>query len=122
MDKIIEAFQGGKLQIDFISLTLVQNSTNKPIEYRGAGYIKQTENDGLTVRLYSVETKNTDFVSDFNSFGRTKPGTLFNDAGYYTLTGTSIDGSVWTAQNLLPQCSWLAGHLWLTKICRLRPA
>jgi hypothetical protein len=49
MDKIIEAFQGGKLQIDFISLPLAQNATEKAIEYRGTGYIRQTENDGLTV-------------------------------------------------------------------------
>ncbi|HLH92905.1 MAG TPA: hypothetical protein VKX28_31150 [Xanthobacteraceae bacterium] len=110
MDKIIESFQGGRLQIDFVNLALVQNSTNKPIEYRGPGYIRQTENDGLMVRLYSVETKNTDLVSDFNSFGCTKSGTLYNDADYYTLTGISIDGSAWTARHLLPQCSWLAGN------------
>jgi hypothetical protein len=53
MDKIIEAVRGGKLQIDFISLTLVQNTTDNPIEYRGTGYIRQTDDDAprRSVRL-----------------------------------------------------------------------
>jgi hypothetical protein len=110
MDKIIEALQGGTLQIDFIELVLVQNTENEPIEYRGTGYIRQTETGALTVRLYSVETKNTDFIKDFNSLGRAKPGTLYRENDYFTLTGTSINGSVWTAKNLLPQCSWLDTH------------
>lgn len=110
LNKIIEDFQGGKLQIDFIELGLVQNMATNPIEYRGAGYIRQTETGGLAVRLYSVETKNTDFMKDLNSVARTKPGTLYKDTDYFTLTGTSIDGTIWTAKNLLPQCSWLGTH------------
>jgi hypothetical protein len=108
--KQIEAFQAGKLQVDFIDLALVQNTATDPIQYRGTGYIRQTEDDALTLRLYARETKNTDFASDFNTMESTKQGTLYKDSDYFTLTGTSIDGSVWSAQNLLPRCSWLASN------------
>jgi hypothetical protein len=108
MDKIIEAFQGGTLQIDFIELMLVQNTQNEPIEYRGTGYIRQTETGAMTVRLYSVETKNTDFMKDLNSVARVMSGTLYKDTDYFTLTGTTLDGSVWTAKNILPHGSWHA--------------
>jgi hypothetical protein len=110
MDKIIEAFHGGTLQIDFIELVLTQNAVDDPIEFRGTGYIRQTETGGIAVRLYSVETKNTDFIKDLNSVARFKPGTLFKDTDYFTLRGTSIDGTVWTAKSLLPQGSWLGTH------------
>lgn len=110
MNKIIEAFQGGTLQIDFIELVLVQDTDTDPIAYRGTGYIRQTETDSLTLRLYAVETQNTDFMKDFNSLGTAKPGKLYRDTDYFNLKGRSIDGSVWTAKRLLPQSSWFAGH------------
>lgn len=106
----IETFQAGKLQVDFIDLVLIQNTATNPIQYRGTGYIRQTEDDALTLTLYAGETKNTDFASDFNTMGSIKQGTLYKDSDYFTLTGTSIDGSVWSAQNLLPQCRWLASN------------
>jgi hypothetical protein len=110
MDKIIEAFQGGSLQIDFIELVLVQNTATDPIEYRGTGYIRQTETEGLTLQLYSVETKNNDFMRDLNSASRVMSGTLYKEADYFTLTGRTLDGSVWTAKNILPHGNWHADH------------
>jgi hypothetical protein len=70
MDQIVEAFRGGKLQIDFISLTLVKNTSDNPIKYRGTGYIRQTDDNTLTLQLYSVETKNTDHFKGFKSYAR----------------------------------------------------
>lgn len=110
MDKIIEAFQGGSLQIDFLELVLVQNRATDPIEYRGTGYIRQTETEGLTLQLYSVETKNTDFMRDLNKVSRVTSGTLYKEADYFTLTGRTLDESVWTAKNILPHGNWHADH------------
>ena len=110
MNNIIEAFQSGTLQIDFIELVLVQDTDADPFAYRGPGYIRQTDAGSLTVRLDAVETQNTDFVNDLNGLGSVKPGTLYKDTDYFTLKGQSIDGSVWTAKRLLPQSSWLVGH------------
>jgi hypothetical protein len=91
LNDIIEDFRQGNLQIDFIKLSLVQNNLADPISYIGAGYIRQTAEDQLSVRLYSVETKNTDLGKDLNSLMSTKPGTLYKDTDYYTLTGTTLD-------------------------------
>src|ERR1019366_9440037 len=106
MQKIIDDFRRGKLQIDFLDLALIQNKADKPVSYKGKGYIRQTEDDRLIVRLYAVETANTDMPSDFNSLNRTKSGTLYDETDFYSLTGTAPDGSTWTAKHLLPQCSW----------------
>jgi hypothetical protein len=110
MKEIIEDFRQGKLQIDFINLSLVQNNAANPISYRGTGYIRQTDEDQLSVRLYSVETQNTDLAKDFNSLMSTKPGALYKDADYYTLTGATLDGSTWKAEHILPHASWFAGN------------
>jgi hypothetical protein len=108
VDKLIEDFQQRTLQIDFIELVLVQNKKDSPISYKGAGYIRQTGDDVLTLRLYSIQTENIDFASHFNAHSRVKSGTLYDAADYYTLTGTAIDGSTWTAKDILPNCDWLA--------------
>ena len=94
------------MQIDFLDLVLIQDKADEPISYKGKGYIRQTDDDTLTVRLYAVETANTDMASDFNCLNRAKSGTLYDETDFYSLTGTAPDGSTWTAKQLLPQCSW----------------
>lgn len=106
MQAIIDDFRQGKLQIDFLDLALIQDKAEKPISYKGKGYLRQMEDDRLIVRLYAVETTNTDMASDFNSFNRGKSGTLYDETDYYSLTGTAPDGWTWTAKQLLPRCSW----------------
>jgi hypothetical protein len=59
-DDLIKALKQLKLEIDCFEMALVQNLPENPVSYRGKGYIRQTENDTLTFKLYASETKNID--------------------------------------------------------------
>jgi hypothetical protein len=106
--KLIEDFRQSKLQIDFIELKLTQNKGSDPVSYTGTGYIRQTDDDLLTFKLYSVRTENTNFADEFNKLGSTKSGALYQEDDYFTLIGTAIDGSSWMADSVLSVADWLA--------------
>src|ERR1700693_583906 len=86
--QIVADLQQHNLQIDFVEMKLVQNSLPNPISYRGTGYIRQTEDDTLALKLYSAEMENTDVSAGLRDYGRVKPGVIYDDADFYTLTAT----------------------------------
>jgi hypothetical protein len=64
IDELVATFRERQLQIDCGAMTLVQNATESPISYHGKGYIRETDDDKLTFRLYATETQKTDQSSD----------------------------------------------------------
>ncbi len=106
MNKFVEDLRQRKLQIDFTELKLVQSKATNPVSYTGAGYIRQTDDDLLSFKLYSVHFANTNCVPDLKRLGRFVSGTLYDDEDYYTLTGTAVDGTTWVAEKVLPHADW----------------
>lgn len=108
---IISDFKQRKLQIDFLEMHLIQNKSNKKaISYKGRGYLRQTDNDVLTFKLYANETQNSDFVASLNRTNKIKSGELFPHDSYYTLTGIASDGAMWKAVDVLPNEKWHQQH------------
>ena len=106
-DRIISDFALNKLLIDFMEMSLVQDKAGDgAIAYRGKGYVRQTEEDALTFKLYATETRNTDVGASLNSINNIKSGELFPDDAHYVLSGIAQDGSTWCAEGVLPQHSW----------------
>lgn len=111
LNKIIEDFRQRKLQVDFLEMELTQKKEGTDaIVYTGKGYIRQTEDDVLTFRLYADEAKNTSMIASFNSWNDIVPGTLYDETAYFTLRAVASDGIRWKAEQILPQCDWLAAH------------
>lgn len=108
---IISDFKQGKLQVDFLELTLSQNSfSDNAISYKGRGYIRQTEEDVLEFKLYANVTVNSDLFADFRRQFEVQSGELFPDESYFTLTGVAANGGAWKAEHVLPKCDWHAQH------------
>jgi hypothetical protein len=103
-DDLIKALKQLKLEIDCFEMALVQNLPENPVSYRGKGYIRQTENDTLTFKLYASETKNIDATRYMRAVPHS--GKLFTESEYYTLTALTSDGTVWAAEQILPDCDW----------------
>jgi hypothetical protein len=111
LNKIIEAFRARKLQVDLLQMELVQDKDGSDaIVYTGKGYIRQTEDDALTFKLYADEATNTSMVTSFNSWNDIIPGTLYEKTAYFTLRAVASDGVSWTAEHVLPEFDWLASH------------
>lgn len=100
------ALKQRRLEIDCIEITLKQNDTTDPILFKGKGYIQQTDKDTLRFKLYATETVNTDWRSHFKSLHSIKCGELYTESHFYNLTATALDGSVWTADRVIPSCNW----------------
>ncbi|MET4356425.1 hypothetical protein ABIC08_006388 [Bradyrhizobium sp. RT9b] len=111
LDKLIENFRQRKLQVDLLQMELTQNKEGSTaIVYTGKGYIRQTEDDVLTFKLYADEAKNTNMAASFNSWNDIVPGQVYDESAYYTLRAIASDGETWAAEQVLPQCDWLGWH------------
>jgi hypothetical protein len=110
-NRIISEFKQRRLHVDFLEMSLVQNKPgNGAISYKGKGFIRQTQDDILTFKLYASETHNTDFAADFNWFNHIKSGQVYSDEAYYILNGIASDGSTWAAERVMPECNWHVEH------------
>src|SRR3546814_14135113 len=87
-------------------MSLVQNKPRKEaISYKGRGYVQQTDDDILTFKIYTNETQNTDFITNFKLLNKTKSGELYADDSFYILSGIAADGTAWKAEHVLPNRS-----------------
>jgi len=105
-DDLLTALKQRKLELDCFEMTVVQNSSAKPICYKGRGYIRQGENDTLSFKLYASETKNTDAFANLKQAFGAASGRLFADDEYYTLAARTSDGAQWTTDRVLIDCDW----------------
>ncbi|MBR1170236.1 hypothetical protein [Bradyrhizobium liaoningense] len=111
-NRIISDFKQRKLHIDFLELSLVQNTPgSRAISYKGKGYVQQTDDDFLAFTLYAEQTLNTDFSQAINESNTLRTGELYPKGAYYNLRGTASDGTIWTAEDVLPVCDWHAEYM-----------
>ena len=104
-DRIAE-LKENRLRFDCIKMDLVQSQNSNPVAFRGMGFIEQKPDGQLTFKIFVSVFENTDVMRHFNASMETSPGKLFAPEKYYDLTLVSVDGSIWTASNILPECSW----------------
>jgi len=100
---LIMALKQGCLNIDCVTMELVQNSQENPVKYIGRGYIKQDENGVLNFKIYTNEVENlneaSELVSMFNQLN--KSGTIYSENDYYSLIAKSYEGEIWKAERIL---------------------
>jgi hypothetical protein len=104
--EIIPAFKQGTLDLDRVHMVLTQNAENSPITYSGKGYIRQCDDDRLSLKIYVSETKNTDKYHDLKELLENQPGKLFQPNEYYNLSVMTTDGLTWTAGRVLRSVNW----------------
>lgn len=105
--RIISDFRQRNLHIDFVDMLLTQKTApENAISYRGKGYVRQTEDDILTFKLYAGETTNTNFLANLDRMTGIQSGELYSDKDLYELVGTASNGTIWVAKGVIPQCDW----------------
>ncbi|MEQ8249417.1 MAG: hypothetical protein RID42_17215 [Alphaproteobacteria bacterium] len=108
---IISDFKKGNLHVDFLEMTLLQNSpSDNAISYNGRGYIRQTEEGALEYKLYANETRNSNYIVDFRRQFEVQSGEVLPEDSYFTLTGVAANGGSWKAEHVIPKCDWHAQH------------
>jgi hypothetical protein len=103
---LIASFRQRKLQIDCRSITLTQSASHKPVTYSGKGYIRQNDDDTLSLKLYGTETLNTDMFASFKREAGGMPGVLYGESDYFTMKAVSVDNDTWTSDRILPRGNW----------------
>jgi hypothetical protein len=90
-------------EIDCVDTTLTQNDTDKPVTYRGKGYLRQDADGVVCFRLYppaeGFSAPSWDGTAGRNA-GKLVPG----DA-YYSLSATDWYGRVWKCPRVDPDVS-----------------
>src|SRR5260370_19903661 len=110
LDDIITALRQRVVQLDCIEMTLVQNADSDPISYKGKGYIRQTDDDRLTFKIFATETKGTNLFEQLKADLSIQSGRLFVDTDYYTLSAMERDGTIWAAESILPKFHWTVNN------------
>ncbi len=101
---IVRDLKQKRLHIDFISMSLEQNKdSDDKVVYKGPGYIEQSDSDTISFKLYAIEAHtNIEFFDRLNANWRIKKGEIYPEQSYYTLTGTSLYGSKWKSERIIP--------------------
>ncbi len=105
IDEIIDAFRRGALDLDCKKMVLRQCKDGGEL-YEGPGYIRQTEEGGLTFKLYVVGRENVNPMGHFTARLQGIPGKLHSPELFYDLTAFAHDGTTWTATRILPDFNW----------------
>ena len=109
IDETIADLKAGKLAIDCIDMALTQVADERPITFRGKGYIRQDEEGVFRFKIYAQEVDNTDHFKTLERHLQGQSGTIVERQEYYSLVATDMAGKAWAATDLLPDCSWGSG-------------
>jgi hypothetical protein len=104
--EIIPAFKQRTLDLDCVHMILSQTTENAPVTYSGKGYIRQSNDDRLSFKIYVSETTNTDKYHDLKEMLENQPGKLFQPNEYYNLSVVTTDGLSWSADRILRSADW----------------
>ena len=101
----IEMFKKGKLEIDCINMALTQMNVEKPVFYKGKGFIRQSEEGKISFNIFCAETNTQSFL-DFHRALSTQSGVLIKESEYFRLSASAFDGTIWKAERFLIRPSW----------------
>lgn len=106
---IARSLKANLLEIDCIDMLLSQGGdVENKITFRGKGFIRQEVDGTLTFKLFAIDFTNTSPTAHLRAMFGARPGTLYRDTDKYHLMATTIDKTVWEADNILPRASWPA--------------
>lgn len=107
-NKEIESAITNSLSIDFVSITLTQDTAENPKKYVGPGSILLDTDGVIRLKMYHAyqneEDIQRDFSDSFNDDGLV-PGQIINNQHYYSLEGVDMKGRQWSSSHVS-----LSGH------------
>jgi len=89
----------GALDLPLFNCELRQRGASAPIIYKGPGFLSQTSDRSLLLRVFSEPLSVKDGLMRLVG-AQAGPGMLVPETGYYDFRGDGQDGSVWTAERL----------------------
>jgi hypothetical protein len=103
-EKTIDTFRRGTLDIDCKRMALSARKQNGD-RFEGQGYIRQSEEGGLTVKIYVTQHTAAPF-EHFAAWLAASAGQVHTDDMFYDLDATGHDGTRWTAKRILLSPRW----------------
>lgn len=101
--KEIDSVISNNLLIDFVKITLTQDTTDSPKKYSGPGSISLDKDGLLRLKIYHVyeveEEIERDFLDSFNDGGLI-PGQIIGNQHYYFLEALDMKGRSWTSSHV----------------------
>ena len=107
-NKEIESVISNNISIDFVSMTLTQDTTDNPKSYSGPGSVFLGVDGVIRLKMYHVYQKEEDIQRDFgDSFSDDGlvPGKIIGDQHYYSLEAVDMKGRQWSSSHIS-----LSGH------------
>ncbi len=104
IDKTIENFRLGKVDLDCKQMVLSQNKEGGE-RYEGKGYIRQADDGVLVYKLYITKVENATPYGHFANMS-SQLSTLHDDEIYYNLAAETYDGTKVTATRIYSDVSW----------------
>lgn len=107
-NKEIESVVASNISIDFVSMVLTQNTTDKPKSYSGPGSVFLDADGVIRLKMYHVYQNEEDLQRDFgDSFSDDGlvPGKIIGDQYYYSLEAVDMNGRQWRSSHIS-----LSGH------------
>tara|TARA_Y100000780_G_C13675409_1_gene414024 strand:+ start:607 stop:1944 length:1338 start_codon:yes stop_codon:yes gene_type:complete len=102
-NKEIESVIANNLSIDFISMVLTQDTTDKPKSYSGPGSVFLDADGVIRLKMYHVyqdeESIQRDFSDSFSDDGLV-PGKIIGDQHYYSLEAVDMKGRQWNSSHI----------------------
>lgn len=107
-NKEVEAAITNNLSIDFVSITLTQDTAENPKKYAGPGSIFLDVDGVIHLKMYHVYKDEYDTLRDlrdgFKGDGLV-PGKIIDEQHYYSLEGVDMKGRQWSSSHVS-----LSGH------------
>lgn len=102
-NKEIESAITNNLSIDFVSITLTQDTADSPKRYAGPGSIFLDTDGVVRLKMYHAylneEDIQRDFSDSFNDDGLV-PGKIIGDQHYYSLEAVDMKGRHWSSSHV----------------------
>jgi hypothetical protein len=109
--EIASDFRRRAFGIECIDMLLVQKTAERPMRFRGKGYVRQTADDRLTCKILVETSENITQWDWINREISAKPGTLYSPSDYFDLTVEDDKNTSWRSEKLLPIIGWPADRV-----------
>ena len=105
VDKTIDAFRRGVLDLDCKNIILAQRQVDGE-RFEGQGYIKQDTDRTLVFKIYVCKHQNATLFRRHTAQANDLAGKILADDMFYDLEAIGRDGTRWTATQIIPSMNW----------------
>lgn len=102
-DKELASIANNELALEFLKAKLVQQGTDSPRTYNGAGSVVQDKSGQLLLKMYSPFESSEDGQNELArmfSSSDVEPGQLLRTQDHFAFEGVDFHGQVWTATDV----------------------